>query len=68
VKERTLAAEELKQLTGETFGFVPNGGWRERRRALAAYRAHFERQAAEEPRESGEIERGSRRSSTPSVS
>ncbi len=68
VKERTLAAEELKQLTGETFGFVPNGGWRERRRALAAYRAHFERQAAELPRESGEVERGPRRSSTPSVS
>ena len=68
VKERTLAAEELKLLTGETCGFLPHGGWRERRRALALYRAHFERLAAEEPRESGEIERGSRRSSTPSVS
>lgn len=68
VKERTLAADELKQLTGETFGFLPNGSWRERRRAVAAYRAHFERLAAEEPRESGEVERGPRRSSTPSVS
>lgn len=68
VKERTLAAEELKQLTGESFGFEPSGSWRERRRAVAAYRAHFERQAKEAPRESGEVERGSRRSSTPSVS
>jgi hypothetical protein len=45
VKERTLAAEELQLLSGETFGFAPDGGWLARRRAVAAYRAHFARQS-----------------------
>lgn len=57
VAERTLAAEELAQLTGETYDYSPSAGWRARRSALALYRAHLAQMADEVPRESGVVER-----------
>lgn len=57
VVERALAAEELQQLTGETCGFDPSGGWRARRQALTRYRAQLAASGDLAPRDSGVVER-----------
>ncbi|MCB9630348.1 MAG: hypothetical protein H6725_23470 [Sandaracinaceae bacterium] len=59
--ERTLAAEELQQLTGETYDFVPSGGWRARRSAIALFRAHLATLDDAASRERGAREQGAGR-------
>lgn len=66
VAERALAAEELLQLTGETYDFAPTGSWRARRAAIALFRAHLATLADKAARDSG-VPAGAGRGSTPKV-